>query len=187
MLLQMQHIMHKDWFSTETDVNKKQKLKSIVHPKNTNSVINYSPSCCSKPVRPSFVFGTQIKIFLMKSESFLTLHRQQGSNHVQGPDRYQNHRQNSPCDISGSTVILWSYSNTFCCAKKKKKKRLYSTILLLHVTVAPFWKVSRRMRFLHQQHHAHALLICADQSTRMLRGTCQNGSRVTQRRRIVFS
>ncbi len=32
----------------------------------------------SKPVRPSFIFGTQIKIFLMKSESFLTLHRQQG-------------------------------------------------------------------------------------------------------------
>uniref|UniRef100_A0A8C1UPK0 Rho GTPase activating protein 4b n=1 Tax=Cyprinus carpio TaxID=7962 RepID=A0A8C1UPK0_CYPCA len=31
------------------------------------------PSCRSKPVRPSFIFRTQIKIFLMKSESFLTL------------------------------------------------------------------------------------------------------------------
>ncbi len=31
--------------------------------------MNYSPSCRSKPVRPSFIFGTQIKIFLMKSES----------------------------------------------------------------------------------------------------------------------
>ncbi len=42
--------------------------------KNENSVINYSPSCRSKPIRPSFIFGTQIKSILMKSESFLTLH-----------------------------------------------------------------------------------------------------------------
>ncbi len=57
--------------------------------KNENSVINYSPSCCSKPVRPSFVFGTQIKIFLMKSESFLTLYRQQRSYYGQGTERNQ--------------------------------------------------------------------------------------------------
>ncbi len=31
--------------------------------------LNYSPLCRSKPVRPLFIFGTQIKIFLMKSES----------------------------------------------------------------------------------------------------------------------
>ncbi len=40
-------------------------------PKNENSVINYSPSCRSKPVRLSFIFRAQIKIFLMKSKSFL--------------------------------------------------------------------------------------------------------------------
>ncbi len=39
--------------------------------KNDNSVINYSPSCRPKPVRLSFIFRTQIKILLMKSESFL--------------------------------------------------------------------------------------------------------------------
>ncbi len=39
--------------------------------------INYSPLCHSKPVRSSFIFGTQFKIFLMKSKSFLTLHREQ--------------------------------------------------------------------------------------------------------------
>ncbi len=39
-------------------------IKGIVHPK-YNSVINYSPSCLSKPVRPSFIFRTQNKIFLM--------------------------------------------------------------------------------------------------------------------------
>ncbi len=56
-------------------------------PKNGNSVINYSPSCCSKPVRPLFIFGTQIKNFLKKSKSFLTLHRQQHNRQVQGPER----------------------------------------------------------------------------------------------------
>ncbi len=40
-------------------------------------VIKYSPSCRSKPVRHSFIFGTQIKMFLIKSESYQTLHRQQ--------------------------------------------------------------------------------------------------------------
>ncbi len=53
----------------------KAHIKGIVHPKNENSVSNYSPS--SFPVRPSFIFRTQIKIFLIKSESFLTLYRQQ--------------------------------------------------------------------------------------------------------------
>ncbi len=46
-------------------------------PKNVSSVISFSHSCSSKPVRPSFFFGTQIKIFFMKSDSFRTLHRQQ--------------------------------------------------------------------------------------------------------------
>ncbi len=60
-------------------------LKGIVHPKKKkNSVINYSPSCRSKPVRTLFILGTQIKIFLMKSESSLTLHR--GSYHDQGTE-----------------------------------------------------------------------------------------------------
>uniref|UniRef100_A0A9J7XMT6 Coactivator-associated arginine methyltransferase 1, like n=1 Tax=Cyprinus carpio carpio TaxID=630221 RepID=A0A9J7XMT6_CYPCA len=45
--------------------------------KNENSAINNSPSCCPEPVRPLLIFRTQMKIFLMKSESFLTLHRQQ--------------------------------------------------------------------------------------------------------------
>ncbi len=50
------------------------RIKRHGSPKDVNSVINYSPSCLYKHVRPSFIFGTQIKIFLMKSESFLTLH-----------------------------------------------------------------------------------------------------------------
>ncbi len=69
------------------------------------SVINYSPLCRS--IRPSFIFGTQIKIFLMKSKSFLTLHRRQHTWNV------PRNIFNSPCDIRHSTVILWSYENTF--------------------------------------------------------------------------
>ncbi len=40
-------------------------LKGLVHLK----MKIVSPSCRSKPVRTSFIFGTQIKMFLMKSES----------------------------------------------------------------------------------------------------------------------
>ncbi len=57
-----------------------------LHPK-MKIVINHLPWWRSKPVRPSFIFGTQIKMFLIKSESSLTLHRQQCNWHVQGPER----------------------------------------------------------------------------------------------------
>ncbi len=40
-----------------------------------HSLINYSLSHRSKPVSPLFIFKTQIKIFLMHSESSLTLHK----------------------------------------------------------------------------------------------------------------
>ncbi len=48
----------------------KKKMQTQIHggdssPKNENSVINYSPSCRSKHVRPLFVFGTQIKIYFL--------------------------------------------------------------------------------------------------------------------------
>ncbi len=36
-------------------------------PKNENPVINYSPSCRSKPVRPSFILRAQIKIFYINN------------------------------------------------------------------------------------------------------------------------
>ncbi len=43
-------------------------------------VINYSLHVIPNPYDP------QIKIFLMKSKSFLTLHRQQHNYHIQGPE-----------------------------------------------------------------------------------------------------
>ncbi len=35
----------------------------VSSPQNAHFVINYSPSCRSKPIRPSFIFGTHIKVF----------------------------------------------------------------------------------------------------------------------------
>ncbi len=55
------------------------------------SVINYSPSCRFKHIRPSFILGTQIKIFWIESESSLTLHRQQYY-HDQCTETEQGHR-----------------------------------------------------------------------------------------------
>jgi len=46
-----------------------QELKGLFHPK--VSVITH-PHVVPTPVRLSFIFRTQIKIFLMKSESWLT-------------------------------------------------------------------------------------------------------------------
>ncbi len=50
-------------------------IKVIVHPQIKCISFNYSPSCRSKLVWPLFIFRTQIAIFLIKSESFLPLHR----------------------------------------------------------------------------------------------------------------
>jgi len=39
-------------------------LKRIDRPKNENYVINYSPTCRSKPVRPSFIFNISMLFML---------------------------------------------------------------------------------------------------------------------------
>ncbi len=50
-------------------------------PSNENSVIN-----CSISFQPCQSFAHQIKISFIKSESFLTLHRQHGDYHSQGTE-----------------------------------------------------------------------------------------------------
>ncbi len=64
----------------------KVKIKGIVHTKIKILSLISHPHVIPKPVRTSFIFGTQIKILLMKFESFLTLHRQQRNYQVQGPE-----------------------------------------------------------------------------------------------------
>ncbi len=44
----------------------------------------------SKPVIPSFIFGTQIKIFLMKLESYLSPYRQQHNWNLPGSRKVVN-------------------------------------------------------------------------------------------------
>ncbi len=66
-------------------------------------------------------------------------HRQQGSLHDQGPEKYQDDRQSSLCDISLSTVILRSHENTFC-AKKTK------IMILFHIFISTVSLVDVRSR-----------------------------------------
>ncbi len=95
-------------------------LVFVSSPQNLNSVISYSLSCRPKPVRPSFIFRIQIKIFLVKSASFLTLHSQQRNWHVQGSEI---RCWNGLCDINGSTIILWSYENSTEKEKATRKQK----------------------------------------------------------------
>ncbi len=55
---------------------------------------------------------TQIKIFLMKSDNFLTLHRQQWNWHVQAQKGSQDVDKIVHVTSLVSTEILWSYENT---------------------------------------------------------------------------
>ncbi len=42
-------------------------IKESLHPKMKSVVINHLPPCRSKPVKALFVFGTQFKVFWMKT------------------------------------------------------------------------------------------------------------------------
>ncbi len=54
----------------------KNPIKSIAYPKMRILSLITQPHVIPNPLRLAFVFGTQIKILLMKSMSFLTLHRE---------------------------------------------------------------------------------------------------------------
>ncbi len=102
----LKNILTKHQFCNSSEQKITRTLKGIVHPKNY-SVVNYSPSCRSKPVRPSFIFRTQIMIFLIKSESFLTLRRQQC--------RFK--AQKDRKDIISFSQLLWLNSQFFFFSK----------------------------------------------------------------------
>ncbi len=80
------------------------------------------------------IYSSQIKIFLMKSEIILTLHRHLDSN-ATDTSRAQKGSKDivkiSPCDISGSAVILQSYENTLCAKKTKITTSTISSLLHL--------------------------------------------------------
>ncbi len=78
-------------------------------------------SCHSKPMRPLFIFWTQMKIFLIKSESFLALHRKQCNWNILWP------RNVVRTALKKSTWHQWFNCNFtkpreyFLCAKKTKR------------------------------------------------------------------
>ncbi len=112
----------------------RQMLKRDSSPRNENSVINYLPSCRSKSVRPSFIFRTQIKMFLMKSERYLILHRQQCNWNVPRSRNVVNTSVKQSMWhqwLNFSFATLREYFFFFCA--KKTKITIYSTILLPRV------------------------------------------------------
>ncbi len=81
----------------------------------------------------------KLRYFCLNLSALWPSHRQQGSLHDQGPEKYQDDRQSSPCDISLSTVILRRHKNTFC-AKKTKIK------ILFHIFISSVSLVDVRSR-----------------------------------------
>ncbi len=87
---------------------------TIVHPKmQILSLITHSHVV----PRRSFLFGTQIKIFLMKSESFLTLHRQQQDYYNQGPERQKAQWYNG--NNFFFDIVLWGGSPSLSLSQLK--------------------------------------------------------------------
>ncbi len=93
----------------------------VSSPQNDNSVINISPSCHSKPIRPSFIFRTQIKIFFIKCESSLALHRQQRNCNVPRPRNVVRTSINSPCKTVLSSIQLCEATRILFERKENKK------------------------------------------------------------------
>ncbi len=126
----------------------------IIHelPQLCSSVINYSPSCHSKPVRP-FIFGTQIKIFLMNPRAFWRFIDSNATDMFKAQKGSKNIDKNSSCDISGSTVILWSYENAFC-HMDYFNDVLTSFLVLEHVSCVAVYEASESS-WIHQN-----IIIC---------------------------
>ncbi len=105
-------------------------------PKKYNFVINYSPSCRSKPVRPSFIFRTQVEIFFIKSDPFWPCIDSNVTTTFKAQKRSK--------DIV-KIVHLWSYENTFLCTKNKNNEFIQQFIFF-HVSLHhPFTRVTQRM------------------------------------------
>ncbi len=63
----------------------------------------------------------------------------------------------TPLVISDSTAVLRSYENSFCV--QKTKIMTYSTVRILHITLAPFWRVSRGMLWSERNPRKRVMLL----------------------------
>ncbi len=68
-------------------------------------------------VRWLWIHTSTLWLDLQSYYNFSLASQEQAS--CQGTEKYERHRQNSPCDISGSTVILRSDENTFCAQRNQ--------------------------------------------------------------------
>ncbi len=108
--------------------------------KKKNSVSNYSPSCCSKLIRPLFIFGTQIKIFLRNPRALWPSIDSNGTNMIKIQKGSKD--INKIVHISGSTVMLSSYEILFV-RKDNKNNNFIQQFLLFWVSQLPFTRVSQ--------------------------------------------
>ncbi len=111
-------------------------LKGIVHPKmKVLSLI--PPSCRFKPVRPPFIFRTQ---FLYSIRELWPSIDSKGPYTI----KVQKHSKEigKIIHVSSGVQPLFYEATRILLYARKQKYRLYSTVRLLHVTLATFWRIS---------------------------------------------
>ncbi len=99
--------------------------------KNDNSVINYSPSCCSIPL---FTCKTQTKIFLIKSRAFWPSIESKGPTTIKA----QKHRKDIVKIVCVTSMVqLWFCEATRILFVRKENKNNYliQQFLLFHVSL----------------------------------------------------
>ncbi len=99
--------------------------------KNDNSVINYSPSCCSIPL---FICKTQTKIFLIKSRAFWPSIESKGPTTIKA----QKHRKDIVKIVCVTSMVqLWFCEATRILFVRKENKNNYliPQFLLFHVSL----------------------------------------------------
>ncbi len=108
-----------------------------------NYVINYSPSCCSKPIRPPFIFRTQNRVFLnlrafwrcIDTNTSTTFKAQKGSKdiikivHVKKLMNYLIVQFLFSLDTKSILVALYNYGRTV-------------TRTVLMMCLLPFWALN---------------------------------------------
>ncbi len=120
-------------------------LKGLVHPKMKILSLITHPHVVPKPV----IFGIQIKIFLIKTESSLTLHRQQCNCNV---PRSRNVVRTLVKQSMWHQWLNFNFAKLreyFLCAKKTKIMTLFNNSSPSSYCLPPFWRVSQRIRMLY--------------------------------------
>ncbi len=98
----------------------------IVHSKRKSLSLITLALMSFQTVRPLFIFGTEIKIFLMKSESSQTLHRQQRNCNVPSPRNAARTSVKQSMWHQGINSNFTKLREYLLCAKKTKITTLFN-------------------------------------------------------------